>query len=285
MILLSTDGYSNSYDTTEGFEKIGVGYLRNLQEGNGISDVAENLSVWLNETSEQGSGDDVTLAIAYRITSLKLRTVEDFKNQENSTKLEIDIPEPPISDSHEIVDQIITYKQPDTELPDGLEDTAEKDSCPINSSLGELSRESEISNESQLSDDNEKSNDSEILLPNDNNDDELDTNQFSSQQDTTLVSTDLVSFDSIPKPLSDLKSDLEAKTETIISGTELLNENSISDVSTEDKDDENKTDVKTSFFRHYWLKFLNILGSVFRRSSARRDSANLANSLMKGDKK
>jgi serine/threonine protein phosphatase PrpC len=71
LILLTTDGYANSHETVEGFERIGVDYLQNLRDKNGISQVEKNLSTWLEETSEEGSGDDITIGIIYRASALQ----------------------------------------------------------------------------------------------------------------------------------------------------------------------------------------------------------------------
>lgn len=64
LILLSTDGYSNSFSSFEHFNKIGIDYL-SLFKNNGYSYVIENLSQILRETSINGSGDDITLGFLY----------------------------------------------------------------------------------------------------------------------------------------------------------------------------------------------------------------------------
>jgi hypothetical protein len=60
--LLSTDGYANSFRSDEDFLKIGQDYLEIIRE-QGISSLAEELPAILTEATEQGSGDDITLAI------------------------------------------------------------------------------------------------------------------------------------------------------------------------------------------------------------------------------
>lgn len=62
LVLLSTDGYVNSFRSDEDFLKIGNDYLELLRE-EGISTVAEELPHILEEATQQGSGDDITLAI------------------------------------------------------------------------------------------------------------------------------------------------------------------------------------------------------------------------------
>jgi len=65
LILVSTDGYSNSFSTDEGFFKIGKDYL-NMFKSNSAENVREKIPVFLKETSEKGSGDDITLGIIKR---------------------------------------------------------------------------------------------------------------------------------------------------------------------------------------------------------------------------
>lgn len=62
LVLLSTDGYANSFRSDRDFLRIGSDYLAMIQE-QGIETLAEELPGILNEASQQGSGDDITLAI------------------------------------------------------------------------------------------------------------------------------------------------------------------------------------------------------------------------------
>jgi hypothetical protein len=62
LVLLSTDGYANSFGSDEEFLKIGQEYLEIIRE-QGISSLAEELPAILSEATQQGSGDDITLAI------------------------------------------------------------------------------------------------------------------------------------------------------------------------------------------------------------------------------
>jgi len=64
MYLMSTDGFANSYPSTEAFEQTCREYFEMIQE-HGFEAVAGNLRDWLNETSEQGCGDDITVVMAY----------------------------------------------------------------------------------------------------------------------------------------------------------------------------------------------------------------------------
>jgi hypothetical protein len=65
LILVSTDGYANSFRTEEEFLKIGPDYLSTLQSA-GIEPVKEHLPRWLAEASRAGSGDDITIGIICR---------------------------------------------------------------------------------------------------------------------------------------------------------------------------------------------------------------------------
>jgi len=62
LILLSTDGYPNSFRHEEGFFKVGSDILNMIRE-NGLAFINDNLSGWLSDSTLAGSGDDVTLGI------------------------------------------------------------------------------------------------------------------------------------------------------------------------------------------------------------------------------
>jgi hypothetical protein len=62
MIMLSTDGYSNSFNDDQDFFKVAFD-LKKLLEENPLEFLSSNIDLWLNETSEKGSGDDVTTGI------------------------------------------------------------------------------------------------------------------------------------------------------------------------------------------------------------------------------
>ncbi len=73
LILVSTDGYSNSFVSTEDFEQTGSDYLQAIRR-DGLEAVSAKLEGWLNEASEQGSGDDITLGIICRADMAKGET-------------------------------------------------------------------------------------------------------------------------------------------------------------------------------------------------------------------
>jgi hypothetical protein len=62
LVLLSTDGYANSFRSDEEFLKVGQDYL-DIVSQQGIASLAEELPSILTEATQQGSGDDITLAI------------------------------------------------------------------------------------------------------------------------------------------------------------------------------------------------------------------------------
>jgi serine/threonine protein phosphatase PrpC len=65
LILVSTDGYANSFRDNAAFLQVAPDLLGMLRT-HGVSAVNAELDTWLQESSEKGSGDDVTLAILYR---------------------------------------------------------------------------------------------------------------------------------------------------------------------------------------------------------------------------
>jgi serine/threonine protein phosphatase PrpC len=65
LIMLSTDGYANCFGDDKGFFSVGADLLAYTQR-RGIVFVGENLAGWLRESSRDGSGDDITVAMAVR---------------------------------------------------------------------------------------------------------------------------------------------------------------------------------------------------------------------------
>lgn len=65
LILLSTDGYSNSFKDEASFLKAGSDFLALLRSEGGIEEVEKSLKEWLSDSSQM-SGDDVTLSLVYR---------------------------------------------------------------------------------------------------------------------------------------------------------------------------------------------------------------------------
>jgi hypothetical protein len=65
MLLLSTDGYSNSFREEAGFLNVGRDILEVIRT-EGIEKVSAQLESWLTEATESGSGDDISLGILCR---------------------------------------------------------------------------------------------------------------------------------------------------------------------------------------------------------------------------
>jgi hypothetical protein len=66
LILMSTDGYANSFGRDADFLKVGTDLL-DIVRSDGLDAVRDGLPRWLAETSGGGSGDDVTLAMICRL--------------------------------------------------------------------------------------------------------------------------------------------------------------------------------------------------------------------------
>ncbi len=65
LIMLSTDGYSNSFVDEQSFLKVGTDVLAAVKDS-GLDSVRHQLGDWLSEASRLGSGDDTTVAILCR---------------------------------------------------------------------------------------------------------------------------------------------------------------------------------------------------------------------------
>jgi len=65
LILAASDGYANSFLKESGFLQVSTDLLTAIRQ-EGIDKVRYSLPTWLNETSIEGSGDDITAGIVYR---------------------------------------------------------------------------------------------------------------------------------------------------------------------------------------------------------------------------
>ena len=84
LIILSTDGYANSFSSDLEFEKVGIDLLETIcdhQEGiqKGIDAIEDNLELWLTIASEKGSGDDITVGIICNICQIKHYLDENYR--------------------------------------------------------------------------------------------------------------------------------------------------------------------------------------------------------------
>jgi len=65
LVMLSSDGYANCFGNDEGFFKVGTDLLRYAQDrGSGF--LASHLGAWLHDSSRDGSGDDISVALGLR---------------------------------------------------------------------------------------------------------------------------------------------------------------------------------------------------------------------------
>ncbi len=78
LIMLSTDGYANSFDDDSEFMKVGNDILEKIRS-EGMDKVEQDLKTWLNETSRAGSGDDITVGVIYHV-DLKNNQIGDTKD-------------------------------------------------------------------------------------------------------------------------------------------------------------------------------------------------------------
>ncbi|OJV96032.1 MAG: hypothetical protein BGO39_03395 [Chloroflexi bacterium 54-19] len=77
LIMLSTDGYSNSYPEDADFLKVAGDYLDLLKKWGDVK-LEAALDTFLNTTSEKGSGDDITLGLIYRFSILPFTSQTEF---------------------------------------------------------------------------------------------------------------------------------------------------------------------------------------------------------------
>jgi hypothetical protein len=69
LVLASTDGLSNSYETDEGFLAFGPDIMARIAT-DGLDSVSERMPGWLRAISERGSGDDISLGLICRPAGL-----------------------------------------------------------------------------------------------------------------------------------------------------------------------------------------------------------------------
>ncbi len=81
LVLLSTDGYANSFINEEAFLKVGSDIFEMLCE-EGVEVVAEGLPGWLAQASVAGSGDDISVGVLFQdhLANLACDGVESRKS-------------------------------------------------------------------------------------------------------------------------------------------------------------------------------------------------------------
>ena len=80
LIMVSTDGYRNSYPEDASFEKVAQDLAQLLSTDEGEQNVCANLNAWLLETTKMGSGDDITVGLIFR------QVASNFKNSPSVSK-------------------------------------------------------------------------------------------------------------------------------------------------------------------------------------------------------
>jgi serine/threonine protein phosphatase PrpC len=85
-VLLSTDGYLNSFSSEAGFFQAATDIQELLRAENGFNAVSENLKGWLEEATRMGSGDDCTVGIVYRPDALKKSEITEILNESEKLK-------------------------------------------------------------------------------------------------------------------------------------------------------------------------------------------------------
>ena len=65
LILAATDGYANAYRDEASFRQV-AGDFWTLLRDEGEAAVQPHLTEWLNEASQQGSGDDISVGLVWR---------------------------------------------------------------------------------------------------------------------------------------------------------------------------------------------------------------------------
>jgi hypothetical protein len=92
LILAATDGYSNSFKDDEAFFKVGTEFMEIIRS-KGQEYVKKNLNVWLEETTKEGSGDDISLGLLINTNALNLmRNNQKAEPNEKNRWLTISIP-------------------------------------------------------------------------------------------------------------------------------------------------------------------------------------------------
>ncbi len=69
LVMLATDGYANSFVDNAAFEQVAKDLYTAIQQ-DGPAVVADRLPDWLRETSDNGSGDDISVVIAAEMSRL-----------------------------------------------------------------------------------------------------------------------------------------------------------------------------------------------------------------------
>jgi hypothetical protein len=83
LVILATDGYGNSFVDDDSFVQVGNDLLAAVVE-TGITGVRQSLPRWLEETSRQGAGDDISVAVALTPAALARARTESASSSRAS---------------------------------------------------------------------------------------------------------------------------------------------------------------------------------------------------------
>lgn len=124
LILLSTDGYSNSFASDDGFLQTGIDYLQMIRE-QGIAAVKNELTEILGSTSRDGSGDDITLGILkWSGEQTGETTITALEREKAELKQKITTEEAQIDK----IDALLTAKK---KMPHGSSPTDPEEKLPV----------------------------------------------------------------------------------------------------------------------------------------------------------
>ncbi len=84
LVMLSTDGYANSFRTEADFDRLGRWYLDSIRS-DGLAQTAQSLPEILEEVTRLGSGDDITLGLMLRKCSEQLNDSSPDLSGEQTT--------------------------------------------------------------------------------------------------------------------------------------------------------------------------------------------------------
>jgi serine/threonine protein phosphatase PrpC len=95
LILVATDGYSNSFRDEPSFKKVGSDIFAMMREEGGAATVKANLESWLQEATKRGSGDDISVGIIYRDLPLR-SSLPSKKDPESEKEKKEETPQSPV---------------------------------------------------------------------------------------------------------------------------------------------------------------------------------------------
>ncbi len=87
LILLATDGYANSFQDDTGFLKVSSDTMNMILE-HGFEVVADSMEGWLEDITKEGSGDDISVGIAFRSTPRPKAAITPQRNEESIITIE-----------------------------------------------------------------------------------------------------------------------------------------------------------------------------------------------------